>query len=107
MPSAPKGITPRSFSADDIMRRYMAAMVNEGAKVVAEGIALRPLDVDVTFVAGYGFRATVAAHEVGRHDGTGQGAGRHPGLCQRKTRCSGSPRRCWNNWWPKAAISTA
>ncbi len=52
---AKKGITPHSFSADDIMRRYMAAMVNEGAKVVAEGIALRPLDVDVTFVAGYGF----------------------------------------------------
>ena len=33
----------------------MAAMVNEGANVVHEGIALRPLDVDVTFVAGYGF----------------------------------------------------
>ena len=30
-------------------------MINEGAKVVEEGIALRPLDVDVTFVAGYGF----------------------------------------------------
>jgi 3-hydroxyacyl-CoA dehydrogenase len=52
---ARKGVTPRSFSADEIMRRYMAAMVNEGARVVAEGIALRPLDVDVTFVAGYGF----------------------------------------------------
>ena len=52
---AKKGVTPHSFSADEIMRRYMAAMVNEGAKVVAEGIALRPLDVDVTFVAGYGF----------------------------------------------------
>jgi 3-hydroxyacyl-CoA dehydrogenase len=52
---AKKGVTPRSFSADEIMRRYMAAMVNEGTKVVAEGIALRPLDVDVTFVAGYGF----------------------------------------------------
>jgi len=52
---AKKGITPRCFTADEIMRRYMAAMVNEGAKVVAEGIALRPLDVDVTFVAGYGF----------------------------------------------------
>ena len=37
------------------MRRYMAAMVNEGAKVVEEGIALRPLDVDVTFLSGYGF----------------------------------------------------
>jgi len=52
---AKKGVTPRSFSADEIMRRYMAAMVNEGARVVAEGIALRPLDVDLTFVAGYGF----------------------------------------------------
>ena len=52
---AKKGITPRGFTADEIMRRYMAAMVNEGATVVSEGIALRPLDVDVTFVAGYGF----------------------------------------------------
>ncbi|MES2925259.1 3-hydroxyacyl-CoA dehydrogenase NAD-binding domain-containing protein [Acidovorax sp. Leaf73] len=52
---AKKGVTPRSFSADEIMRRYMAAMVNEGANVVHEGIALRPLDVDVAFVAGYGF----------------------------------------------------
>ena len=37
------------------MRRYVAAMVNEGAEVVREGIALRPLDVDVTFLHGYGF----------------------------------------------------
>jgi 3-hydroxyacyl-CoA dehydrogenase len=49
------GVTPRSFTDDDIMRRYMAAMINEGANVVHEGIALRPLDVDVTFVHGYGF----------------------------------------------------
>lgn len=52
---ARKGVTPRKFSPDEIMRRYMAAMVNEGAKVVGEGIALRPLDVDVTFISGYGF----------------------------------------------------
>ena len=52
---AKKGVTPRKFTPEEILRRYMAAMVNEGAKVVAEGIALRPLDVDVTFVAGYGF----------------------------------------------------
>ena len=37
------------------MRRYMAAMINEGANVVHQGIALRPLDVDVTFLYGYGF----------------------------------------------------
>jgi len=49
------GVTPRSFSNEEIMRRYMAAMVNEGANVVREGIALRPLDVDVTFLYGYGF----------------------------------------------------
>jgi 3-hydroxyacyl-CoA dehydrogenase len=52
---AKKGITPRSFTPDEIMRRYMAAMVNEGAKVLADGIALRPLDIDVTFLYGYGF----------------------------------------------------
>jgi len=50
-----KGVVPRKFTAEEIMRRYMAAMINEGAKVVEEGIALRPLDVDVTFVSGYGF----------------------------------------------------
>jgi 3-hydroxyacyl-CoA dehydrogenase len=49
------GVSPRSFTDDEIVRRYMAAMINEGANVVHEGIALRPLDVDVTFVHGYGF----------------------------------------------------
>ena len=49
------GITPRSFTDEEIMRRYMAAMINEGANVVHQGIALRPLDVDVTFLYGYGF----------------------------------------------------
>jgi 3-hydroxyacyl-CoA dehydrogenase len=49
------GVTPRSFSNEEIMRRYLAAMVNEGANVLHEGIALRPLDIDVTFVYGYGF----------------------------------------------------
>ena len=49
------GITPRSFSDAEIVRRYLAAMINEGANVVHQKIALRPLDVDVTFVHGYGF----------------------------------------------------
>jgi 3-hydroxyacyl-CoA dehydrogenase len=49
------GVKPRKFSTDEIIRRYMAAMINEGANVVREGIALRPLDVDVTFLYGYGF----------------------------------------------------
>ena len=47
--------SPRSFSDAEIVRRYLAAMINEGANVVHQKIALRPLDVDVTFVHGYGF----------------------------------------------------
>nr|WP_198984046.1 3-hydroxyacyl-CoA dehydrogenase NAD-binding domain-containing protein [Herbaspirillum sp. ASV7] len=49
------GVSPRSFSNEEILRRYLAAMINEGANVVHQGIALRPLDVDVTFLHGYGF----------------------------------------------------
>ncbi|TDF64532.1 FAD-dependent oxidoreductase [Cupriavidus sp. L7L] len=49
------GIVARDFTAGEIERRYLAAMVNEGANVVHEGIALRPLDVDVVFVHGFGF----------------------------------------------------
>jgi 3-hydroxyacyl-CoA dehydrogenase len=49
------GVTPRAFSEEEIMCRYMAVMVNEGANVLQEGIALRPLNIDVVFVSGYGF----------------------------------------------------
>ena len=50
-----KGIKTRSLSDQEIVDRYMAAMVNEAALVVEEGIAQRPLDVDVTLLNGYGF----------------------------------------------------
>jgi len=49
------GIKPHSFTDQEIVRRLMAAMINEGANVVQQGIALRPLDVDITFLFGYGF----------------------------------------------------
>jgi 3-hydroxyacyl-CoA dehydrogenase len=52
---AKAGITPRTFTDEEIVRRYLAAMINEGARVVQERIALRPLDVDVTLLYGYGF----------------------------------------------------
>ena len=50
-----KGVIPKIFSQEEIIRRYMAAMINEAAEVVREGIALRPSDVDVTKLFGYGF----------------------------------------------------
>lgn len=52
---AERQITPRDFSDQEIVQRYMCAMVNEAAKVVGEGIARRPLDVDMTLLFGYGF----------------------------------------------------
>lgn len=52
---AAEGTTPRDFDDAEILRRYMAAMVNEAAKVVGDGIARRPLDVDMVLIAGYGF----------------------------------------------------
>lgn len=52
---AEKGITPRDFTHEEITRRYMCAMVNEAAKVVEEGIARVPLDVDMVLLFGYGF----------------------------------------------------
>jgi len=48
-------ITPRDFSDEEIVRRYMCAMVNEAAKVLDEGIARSPADVDAVLLFGYGF----------------------------------------------------
>lgn len=53
--AARAGRPQSAFSPGEIRRLYMAAMVNEAAKVVGEGIARRPLDVDVTLLYGYGF----------------------------------------------------
>ena len=52
---AARGILARPLSEMEIQRKYMAAMVNEGARVLGEGIARRPLDVDMTLLFGYGF----------------------------------------------------
>ncbi len=52
---AAKAIAPRAFTDEEIVRRLIAAMANEGAKVLAEGIALRASDIDLVFVNGYGF----------------------------------------------------
>ncbi len=49
------GITPRDFGDQEIVDRYMTAMISEAARVVEDGIALRPVDVDVVFLMGYGF----------------------------------------------------
>jgi len=53
--SAEQDITRQSFSAEEISGRLIAAMVNEGALIVEEGIAASADDVDVVKLHGYGF----------------------------------------------------
>ncbi len=50
-----QGIQAREVSDQEILERCMYVMVNEGAKILEEGIAARPLDVDVIWIYGYGF----------------------------------------------------
>ncbi|WP_233128102.1 3-hydroxyacyl-CoA dehydrogenase, partial [Brevirhabdus pacifica] len=52
---AEAGITPREFSEQEIVERYMTAMISEAARVLEDGIALRPIDIDAVFLFGYGF----------------------------------------------------
>ncbi len=51
------GIERRSISKDEILDRCMYALINEGAKLLEEGIALRPVDIDIVYLNGYGFPA--------------------------------------------------
>jgi 3-hydroxyacyl-CoA dehydrogenase len=51
------GITPRSIADDEIVQRCVYALVNEGARILEEGIALRASDLDVVYLTGYGFPA--------------------------------------------------
>jgi 3-hydroxyacyl-CoA dehydrogenase len=50
-----KNIVPRHFSTEHILERVLAVIVNEAAKLLEEGIALHPLDIDVVMVNGYGY----------------------------------------------------
>jgi 3-hydroxyacyl-CoA dehydrogenase len=49
------GIEPRSIADDEIVERCIYALVNEGARILEEGIALRASDIDVVYLNGYGF----------------------------------------------------
>ncbi len=49
------GITPRRIGDEEIVQRLVYALVNEGARIVEEGIALRASDIDMVYLTGYGF----------------------------------------------------
>lgn len=49
------GVPQRKPGADEILERCLYALINEGARVLGEGIALRSSDIDVVYTSGYGF----------------------------------------------------
>ena len=49
------GIARRRIGEDEIVHRLVYALVNEGARIVDEGIAQRASDVDLVYLTGYGF----------------------------------------------------
>jgi 3-hydroxyacyl-CoA dehydrogenase len=49
------GVVRRSFTDGEILDRHLLALVNEGFRILEEGIAQRPSDIDVVYLCGYGF----------------------------------------------------
>jgi 3-hydroxyacyl-CoA dehydrogenase len=56
--AAAAGIKRRKISKDEIIERTLYALVNEGANILSEGIALRAVDIDMLYILGYGYPAT-------------------------------------------------
>ena len=50
-----KGLEPRTIDDAEIVERCIYALVNEGARILEEGIAARASDIDVVYLTGYGF----------------------------------------------------
>jgi 3-hydroxyacyl-CoA dehydrogenase len=55
--AAKAGIKQREISQEEIVDRLIYALVNEGARILEEGYALRAVDIDIIYLNGYGFPA--------------------------------------------------
>jgi 3-hydroxyacyl-CoA dehydrogenase len=55
--SAQIGLQRRAIDDEEIVARCLFALVNEGARILQEGIAWRPVDIDLVWTCGYGFPA--------------------------------------------------
>jgi 3-hydroxyacyl-CoA dehydrogenase len=54
---AESGIPQRQISSEEIVDRCIYTLINEGARILEEGYALRAVDIDIIYVNGYGFPA--------------------------------------------------
>ncbi|MBV1915028.1 MAG: 3-hydroxyacyl-CoA dehydrogenase [Pseudomonadales bacterium] len=52
-----QGIQRREFDDEEVLRRCLYPLINEGAKIIEDGMAIRASDIDTVYVNGYGFPA--------------------------------------------------
>jgi 3-hydroxyacyl-CoA dehydrogenase len=55
--AAAAGVPQREIAKEEIVDRCVYALVNEGARILEEGLALRAVDIDIIYLNGYGFPA--------------------------------------------------
>jgi 3-hydroxyacyl-CoA dehydrogenase len=55
--SKDKNITRTDFDDDEIIKRALYPLINIGAQILDEGMAMRPSDIDIIYINGYGFPA--------------------------------------------------
>jgi 3-hydroxyacyl-CoA dehydrogenase len=53
--AAEQGVERRAITEEEIIERAQYALINEGAKILEEGIALRAVDIDIIYINGYGY----------------------------------------------------
>ena len=53
--SAELGIERRPIEDDEVLKRCLYPLINEGARILEDGIAIRPCDIDIVYINGYGF----------------------------------------------------
>ncbi|MDR2852591.1 MAG: 3-hydroxyacyl-CoA dehydrogenase, partial [Burkholderiaceae bacterium] len=93
-----QGMTPRQISDAEIVQRLVYALVNEGARILEDGIASKSSDIDVVYLTGYGFPVKHGgpmhyASQVGLYD-----------VMQSMRRFARNPRDDARFWEPAALI---
>lgn len=90
-----QGLVRLQLTDDEILDRLLLPLVNEGAKELLDGTALRESDIDVTWVNGYGFP---------RHEGGPMHWGRRTGLAQVRAMAEDLSRSYGPLWAPAANL---
>ncbi len=90
-----RGIARRHIDSQEIVSRILAALANEGANLLAEGIAQRPGDIDVIYVHGFGFP---------RHQGGPMAYADRQGLPQVLSQIREYRRRFGDHWKPASLL---